>query len=429
MLIQFTVGNFYSIKDPATINLSAISPIKEYKESNVFHNDRYQLLKSAVIYGANASGKSKFLKGIDFMKWFVINSSKSTQKDEKINIECFRLDNESCDKPSLFELSFLIDKVKYRYGFKLTSQRVVEEWLFNSKKVKEYPLFIRDQDGVEVTEYFPEGNGLEERTRDNALFLSVNAQFNGAISGEIIKWFSSLNVISGLEDRRYQDYTSNLLRDPEGKLKMIKFLKAADNSIKDIELKDIEMSEDLVPKHLPIEIRSLILKSNKAYSLVTYHEAFDKDGKFVNLAAFDFEEAESEGTKKFFRLAGPILDSLKNGKILVIDELDARLHPLMTKSLVDIFNSVESNPKNAQLIFATHDTNLLSVCNMRRDQIWFAEKTKTNSTDLYSLAEYKMKAGKVRNDASFERNYLKGRYGAIPFIGDINSFIHNLWQE
>lgn len=429
MLLQFTLGNFYSIKDPVTLNMSAVKPIKEFEESNVFETDRYKLLTSAVIYGANASGKSYFLKGMDFIKWFIINSSKETQKDERINIERFRLSPSTKKKPSFFEISMLIDNTKYRYGFEVDRNNVRGEWLFYSKKIKEYPLFIRDMEGIEVFADFPEGKGLEERTRSNALFLSVAAQFNGLIAGKIIDWFHNFQIISGLEDIRYQNFTVTKLKDPGFKDILIKLLNAADLSIKDIQVKEVDLKEITIPKNVPVELRNLILSGKGAYIINTYHDVLNEKGEVIGTESFDFESSQSEGTKKYFRLAGPIIDTLQNGRILVIDELDARLHPIMTKWIVKFFNSAETNPHNAQLVFATHDTNLLSACNFRRDQIWFTEKTNQNATALYSLAEYKLPKGKVRKDASIEKDYMKGKYGAIPFIGDFVSPITELWQE
>jgi len=407
----------------------AVKPIKEFEESNVFETDRYRLLTSAVIYGANASGKSYFLKGMDFLKWFIINSSKETQRDERINIEIFRLSPSTKKKPSFFEISILIDNTKYRYGFEADRNNVRGEWLFCSKKIKEYPLFIRDMEGIEVFADFPEGKGLEERTRNNALFLSVAAQFNGLIAGNIIDWFHNFQIISGLEDIRYQNFTVEKLKDPGFKDILIKLLNAADLSIKDIQVKEVDLKEITIPKNAPVELRNLILSGKGAYMINTYHEVLNEKGEVIGTETFDFESSQSEGTKKYFRLAGPIIDTLQNGRILVIDELDARLHPIMTKWIVKFFNSAETNPHNAQLVFATHDTNLLSACNFRRDQIWFTEKTNQNATALYSLAEYKLPKGKVRKDASIEKDYMKGKYGAIPFIGDFVSPIKELWQE
>lgn len=189
-----------------------------------------------------------------------------------------------------------------------------------------------------------------------------------------------------------------------------------DLGIDDIQIEEFKLTDDSLPKNMPDDLRTAILKNTitDKFAVKTIHKKFDKEGKQTALEIFDIDSHESEGTKKLFSLAGPLMDTLKNGRILFIDEFDARLHPLITYEIIRLFNSNKTNPKNAQIIFATHDTNLLSNKLFRRDQIWFAEKDKGGATHLYSLAEYK-----VRNDASFENDYIQGKYGAIPFIGDL----------
>lgn len=166
----------------------------------------------------------------------------------------------------------------------------------------------------------------------------------------------------------------------------------------------------------------MIVKSGilKATLIKTVHQKFDSQGNHISLELFDLYEQESEGTQKIVSIAGILVDTFKNGDVLIFDEFDARLHPLITKAIVEIFNSQETNYNNAQLIFMTHDTNLLSNKLFRRDQIWFTEKNKYGATDLYSLVEYR-----IRNDASFENDYIQGKYGAIPFIGNLNQILGN----
>lgn len=433
MLLQFTLGNYRSVKNESTLNMTAINPIREFEEDNVFEADRYRLLKSAVIYGANASGKSNFLDGLNYLRWFVINSSRESQVDDEIAVEPFALNTSFKIKPSSFELSFLIEGVKYRYGVELNPEKVVSEYLLKSTKIKENPLFVRDEGGIEVFKEFKEGKNLEEKTRKNALFISVVSQFNGTISGEIIKWFKSLNVISGLRDHRYEGFTASLFKKDKQKSRILNVLKGADLGIVDVEVNDFLISKDTLPAEMPEELKKVFLKDNEGdmgYSIETLHRNFDENNNEVGFVKFDFDDQESEGTKKFFRLAGPIFDTLENGTILVIDELDARLHPLLTRQIVRMFNSKSFNPNNAQLIFATHDTNLLSACTFRRDQIWFAEKDHFGGSEIYSLADYKLPRGKIRKDASFEKEYMRGKYGAIPFLGGFEGlFKSNAWQE
>ncbi len=401
MLINFTCSNFKSFKDEKTLDLIAANPIKEYWEENIIDTGRYQVLKSAVLYGANASGKSNLLEALGKMKWVVLNSSKDVQLGEPLHIDCFRLSTETLHQPSKFEITFLIGQVKYRYGFEADDSAIQAEWLLSSRKIKEYPLFIREGENIQVfSKLFPEGSGLEGRTRNNALFLSVCAQLNGEISGKIINWFHDLTIISGIEDRVYQQFTEKMmLQSPEHKERIIELLKIADLGIKNVDIQH-EMG-----------------KENSRIS--TYHNLYDEKNRIVGSTDLDFESQESEGSKKFFRLMGPVLAALLDGKVLVVDELDARLHPKLTTAIVRLFNSSLTNQHKAQFIFATHDTNLLRTKVFRRDQIWFTEKTPSEDTDLYSLSDYIMPKGqKVRNDASFENDYIQGRYGAIPFIGD-----------
>lgn len=432
MVIQVTLENYKSIKNSNTLNFTAIKPIKEFEDENVFEQGRFRLLKSAVIYGANASGKSNFLDGLNFLRWFVVNSSKESQVDDLIDVEPFLLEENLVDKPSSFEISFLIGEVKYRYGIEMTTKEVVSEYLLRSLKVKETPLFIRDKDVIEVFKDFKEGKQLESKTRKNALFLSVVAQFNGEIAGQIIKWFKSFNVISGLKDVGYEGFTASLFKSDESKSHIMNLIKYADLGISDIKVNDFLISKDTLPDDMPDEFKETILKETEGktgYNIDTFHKSFSENGN-SKLVKFDFDEQESEGTKKFFRLAGPIIDTLDDGGVLVVDELDARLHPLLTRQIVRMFNSKEVNKNNAQLIFATHDTNLLSACTFRRDQIWFVEKDDLGGSEAYALSDYKLSKGKVRKDASFEKDYMHGRYGAIPFLGNFDDLLNSKeWQE
>ena len=418
---MFKIGNFLSFNNDRELSLELSKPVKELKEDNTFITARYELLKSAVIYGANAGGKSNFLKAMDTMRWLIINSSKNLQAKESLRLIPFKLSTDTLNEPCRFEIIILIDDIKYRYGFEADKKEIKSEWLFMAKKIKEDPLFIREKDEIQVFSRFKEGKGLEERTRDNALFLSVCAQFNGAISEKILEWFFNFNVISGLQDKHYLNYSANMfLNNDNERSKILDLVKKADLGISNINVETSKLTEDKLPANMPDDLKKTLLGKD-VMSILTFHKLADKNGANVGSVAFDFENEESEGTKKYFRLSGPIIDTLINGKILVIDELDARLHPILIREIVKLFNSKITNPSNAQLIFATHDTNLLNLNIFRRDQIWFAEKDNSDATDLYSLSEYRLPKGNVRNDASFEKDYIQGRYGAIPFTGDFES--------
>lgn len=417
MLIEFEVGNFLSFRDPARLSMLAANPIKEYLEQNTFQAGRYRLLKSVVIYGANASGKSNLLDAMAFMRSFVINSSRGMQIGEDIPVRPFKLDSITENAPSHFEICFIQNDFRYRYGFEVDRKTVKKEWLFRAEKLKEDTLFLREEDAIDVSDGFGEGKGLEEKTRDNALFLSVVAQFNGETAGNVLKWFQGFRTLHGLHDQKYERFTAQLLRDEAMRPLLVEFMRRADIGIEDLVVSDEPVDEDKMLVQ-PEDSKRKMLKIPRL-RIATVHQKFS-DGLKSGFTNLDFSSEESEGTKKFFRIAGPLLDCLTKGFIVCIDELDAKLHPLLTKAAVHLFNSIDSNPKNAQLIFATHDTNLLHYGNLRRDQIWFTEKTQKAATDLYSLAEVKLPEGvKVRNDAALEKNYIQGRYGAIPFLGDL----------
>ncbi|MEG4441198.1 ATP-binding protein [Microcoleus sp. AT9_B5] len=399
---------------------------KELDENNVFPiNDKLILLKSAAIYGANASGKSNLVAAINFMKWFVLNSSKETQVSDAIDIEAFRLSTETEKEPSFFEIVFILEGKTFRYGFEVNAREVVSEWLFQADDSEEKMLFERDFDNY-ILDDFPEGQGISDKTRSNALFLSVVAQFNGKISGKILLWFSkNLQLISGLQDTQYRKETLESFENDRHRHDIIEFIKKLDLGIADIEI--INQPVFVIANNTAVygsSYGSLYPISVTQTTVQTSHPKYDADGKQTSMERFDMEKHESEGTNKLFALAGILLDTLRTGKILLIDELDARLHPLITRELICLFNSNETNPHNAQLIFTTHDTNLLTSKTLRKDQIWFTEKDNKGATDLYSLVEYK-----VGKNASFERDYMIGKYGAIPFIGNFKELIGQIHEE
>jgi AAA15 family ATPase/GTPase len=288
---------------------------------------------------------------------------------------------------------------------------------------KEATLFIREADEIKPSpKFFREGKGLEGKTRSNALFLSVVAQFNGEISKSIIKWFNLLGIVSGLDDTFYRGFTIKQVIEGKYKSEIVQLVKSLDIDINDIEGIKVDKSQVKLPSKMDQDFRAFFLKSIQDKELLTVktkHPKLDAQGQPVGSVTFDMDANESHGTQKAFYLAGPILDVLSQGRVLIIDEMEARLHPLVTQALIGLFNSIETNPKRAQLIFTTHDTNLLSKKLFRRDQIWFVEKDNFYASHLYSLAEIKFDKSKVRNDASYEDDYLKGRYGAIPFLGGI----------
>lgn len=432
MLVQFSVRNFKTFKEKAILNLVASNYDKETREiENIKTDDDFNLriVKSAVLYGANASGKSKFIEALMFMREFSIKSSKDSQKGDSINVEPFKLEVESEKDSSEFEVIFIFKKEMYRYGFEVTKEKVLSEWLYHKPKTKEIELFYREKQNFDIHERnFSKGATLvkEELVRDNALMLSVAAQFNDKSAGKVLEWFKGLGTISGLDEDGYQGFTMGRTESPKHKEQILELLKAADLGIKDITLEPLDITK--LPKQMPKEIRESLEKQIKEENahfvsdVLTTHRKYDAKKKYVGDIQFSLEDEESSGTKKFFALTGPVLDTIEKGSVLIVDELDSKLHPNLVCRIVSIFNSKELNPKNAQLVFNTHDTNLLSSGLFRRDQIWFTEKDKYGASKLFSLADFK---SEVRKTDNFEDNYIRGKYGAVPFLGDFDNFINS----
>ncbi len=405
MLSKFTVGNFKVFKEKNTLDMRAAT-VSELSETNLLLTEREKLLKSVAVYGKNASGKSNLLNALSFMSSFVISSAKDTQSNEKISIDPFLLNSETKQADSHFEISVCISEKIYRYGFEVNKDRVTKEWLLERVKTKEYPLFLRVHDSFEINgRKFSEGKNKEEWTRKNALFLSLCAQLNGQISQTIIDWFADLVFVSDNLRAGFYDegkFSENFLTEnEENRLEILGLLKKADVGIEDVRVEKGDSSG--------------FLDTLRENSVELLHTVYDENNKPADSVNFDLYQKESRGTAKFFNLAGYLIDAVRNGKIIVIDEIGTMMHTLLSKAIVLYFNS-EQNRK-AQLIFTTHDTNLLDNELLRRDQIYFTEKDKYGAGRLYSLADFKTAdQQKIRKDADYEANYLRGRYGAIPFI-------------
>jgi len=415
MLLQFSVNNHKSIKD--TIEFSMLK--KSQDKGNSFHIRQYELLKSAIVYGANASGKSNFLKSLAFMGRIVLNKDKVIQSTDTLKHIPFRLSTETEEASSTFEVVFFIDETKYRYGFEIDKTTVYSEWLYADEKGKEAKLFYRDIDEEDYVNpnKFQEGYDFFDKSNSkikiskNQLFIWKCDQNDGDISKSILNWFNHVNFIDGIDHDGYIDFTMKQMEDDEFRSEMIDLVKTADIGIEDIFLEKEVLNVRKSSILSDISERNPELFTFKR--IKTYHKKFDKNNKLVGNTIFELDNEESIGTRKFFKMSAPILDTLKNGKILIIDELDSSLHPMLTKSLIEMFHDEKINTKNAQLIFATHDTNLLTPTLFRRDQIWLAEKDKYGATNIYSLAQF----NDVRAKENFEKNYIQGKYGAVPYLG------------
>lgn len=436
MLIEFTVANYCSFRAPATLSMLAAN--LKSKDDRIDHNNVFRvqgqpsLLTSAVLYGRNASGKSNLVAAIAFMRSFVLNSFRATTEDfGGIDVEPFRLHTATLHQPSTFEIVFLLENTRYRYGFEATPERIVAEWLYQAPKSAEALLFRREQQSVKVGRSFKEAHDRIQFMRPNSLFLSTLAGANAHLAQKLLKWFRRINTASGINDIGMRIYTLQQMIEGRNIDVISKFMTALDTGIEGINVEKRKREDTpAFPTGMPENIRSAITvllndPNSEQVSVRTMHTVYDEQGHAIGRTEFDIDEQESEGTRKLFALAGPVSAALAEGRLLIIDEFDARLHPLLTRQIIQLFNDPATNPHHAQLIAVTHDTDLLDNHLMRRDQIWFVEKDSKGSSTLYSLAEFKG----VRNDKDYERGYIEGRYGAVPFVNGLAEAINQYEVE
>ena len=420
MLVNFTVKNYRSFKEERTFSMEA-SSIEEHEEA-VIKAGNHRLFPLTIIYGANSSGKSNLISAIYTMRRMVMGSVRLNESDPLLYVP-FALDEVSRSVPTLFEVQFIQAETRYCYGFEYTQNEIVSEWLYeNGLGEEEVELFVRSKNVIEVSEKaFPEGRGKEDLTNANRLFLSLVAQLKGEKSNAVMVGIGECNVVSGIDTKNYDEITlAMFMKELDGADEAQAFFKELQLGFNRFSVKKTDITTEKLAS-LPKLKRQQVEKNMSAHTLVeaiTAHNIYNEDGQVIDENDFYRDVMESEGTKKVIELSGPIFDTLINGKTLIVDELDARLHPLLTRNIVLLFMDPERNKHGAQLIFATHDTNLLDLSVLRRDQIWFAEKDKVESTDLYSLVEFEEDGQEEPNNKhDIERDYIRGRYGAIPFIG------------
>lgn len=393
MLIEFSVANFRSIKDRQTLSLVASSHQEEadVQPFSVPGSTKFglKLLPSAALYGPNGAGKSNFLLALRTMRDFVVDAASQRSAESPLPAQPFRLDSSTRNAPTEFEVIFFIHGTRYEYAFSATKERIVKEELSAYPQNRAQRWFARRWDTQKQDYDWRFGSSLEgaknlwrKSTRDDSLFLSTAAQLNSRQLLPVHQWFSRAVRVIGAEGRELSPRFSEMLCETGGKEAILKFLKRADLGIDDIQI-----------TKAPFDIRTL---------------RQDNCGEPL---AFDLED-ESNGTQKLLSFAGPWNDTLDQGRILFIDELHGSLHPKLVKFLTRQFNDRETNPNNAQLIFSTHETTLLSQQFMRRDQVWFCEKDRDQTTRIYPLTDFHPRKGRE----NLAVGYLSGRYGAVPYI-------------
>lgn len=411
MILEFSVKNFLSFKEKVTFSMIA--------NSNKELNDNYveiggnKVLKSAAIYGANASGKSNLFKILTLVV-LMLRSSNSVDINAKLPLIPFKLDKGSVNKPSEFEIKFILDETRYVYGFIADKDKIYDEYLYYYPNGRETKIF--DRTNINEYSYTQKDEKIlreiEAKNAQNKFFLATATNWNfdktKAAYNFLTNGIGTCNNLEILKNMAYKMYETNpdYLKDFA-----IDFLQKADFNIEDYQISQID-----VPGEFLTAISEFITKTlpdkPKAYQVLFKHKNSD------NYLSID---EESLGTQMIFAFIPFLADSLKNKKVLIIDELDKSLHPFLVQYIVEIFNDAEINKNGSQLIFNTHDTNLLDLNILRRDQIWFTEKnSETGESDLYSLSDFS-----VRKQENVEKGYMLGRYGAVPFIK--NDF--NLWEE
>lgn len=421
------IENFRSIKEDFSFSMIASKSDHSLERNLIMGNDAINmsngvtrnslgkdnnLLRIAAIYGANASGKSNFLSALIYLKYIITSSIKNMPGD-KIAFDPFKLDKRCLSKPCKFDIDFISEGIRYNYGASFTDEKIIEEYLYYYPKGSLAKIFERKNGIYNFTINKAKQKRFSEETLENVFYLASSSQRNYDLTIKAFKWFKEIVTPVPQQMRKDFVYTLKLVENnTDDKQTIVKVLHNADFGITNFKSK----IEEVPYEDLPEKLKTMKYFHEKKDDFFTrvylklFHKGTDENGNEIEVP-FELED-ESDGTKITLSLLGPWIDSLKRGLVLVIDELDCELHPLLCKSLIQMFNDPESNVHNAQLIFTAHNTYLMNFELLRRDQIWFTEKNSDiGNTEIYSLLEYKQRQG-----ANFEKCYLNGKYGAIPYI-------------
>ena len=413
MILEFSIANFLSFKDKVTFSMLA-NATNGLDDNYIISNDR-RVLKTNAIYGANASGKTNLFKILTVVI-SMLRSSNIVNINAKLPIVPFKFDKNTINKPSEFEIKFIVDDVRYVYGFIADTNQIHEEYLYYYPNGRETKIFDR----TNTNDYsFPQKdekllNDIAAKNAPNKFFIATATNWNYEKTKSPYKFLSAdintFNNLGGLRDLALSEYIKN---NKELKDFALEFLKKADFNIEDYKVLEIDVPDDVlaaIPDYIKVGMN--MKEKPKVFTALFKHKGSDSELSY---------EEESMGTQIIFCFIPFIMDALNNKRVVVVDELDKSLHPYLVEMIVQMFNDPDINKNGAQLIFNTHDTNLLKLNILRRDQIWFAEKDdKSGISDLYPLSDFS-----VRKTENVERGYMLGRYGAVPFIK--NDF--NLWEE
>ncbi|TAG90876.1 MAG: ATP-binding protein [Oscillatoriales cyanobacterium] len=415
MLIEFSVSNFRSIKEEQTLSMIADSSTR--KNDNTFvpiKDNKLRLLDSAAIYGANASGKSNILKALTTLLSYI--HTLNIDVDHKIPYyEPFKLDESRLSQPSIFKLSFILEGIMYEYQIAFDSREVHHEQLDFYPKKRKSNLFIRTKNEVKRGASFEDKRLFSSKALTKYPYLSKLAREEHEQMQKIYEYLKTYACFAAndthMRSSLVRHVNQELQKDENLKRKLDKLIRIADTHIEKIQLE--EKTVDFVfDDEVPEEIKKIIMNDNK-YELFAVHKT--RDGLLEGEANFPFFQKESIGTITLYVLGALILLILDRGHILVIDEIDNSLHPKLCKFLIKLFHHPLTNPHNAQLIFASHETTLLDRELLRKDQIWFTEKNKYGETQLFSAQDF----DKIKGDEPFDRWYMQGKFGGQPNIKEV----------
>lgn len=421
MLLRFAVANHLSIREKQELSFAA-SSLRDRRDgliscSNVASGS---VLPALVIYGANASGKSNIVDAVATMKKFVLWSHTKGEPGEGVPRVAFKLDPACSQAPSMFEIDFTIEDVRYHYGFEATDEAFVSEWLYVYPSSHRRMMFERhDAEFSFGRELKGQNKNIADMTRPNSLFLSAAAQNGHERLSKIYEYFKSIDVVRSIHIRGGE--ASARLRGGALDSRVIEFLTSIDTGVVDYRKKKIEIPEDA--RELQRELLAAIEKfsgsekigldqENEHVAIELAHRSRGGESVYLDL------DSESAGTRRLLIVLSLAYQALDEGLILCIDEVDASLHTFASEALLKLFCLPEINRRGAQLIATTHDTNLMRSSVLRRDQLWFTEKTSEGSTEIYPLTDIRTRKGD-----NIELGYLQGRFGALPST-DVISQVH-----
>ena len=426
MLIEFQFKNYRSFRDEAVLSMEATG-VGNFKNCLIEYNNR-KLLPAAAIYGKNGGGKSNVIRAYWLAVQFIRNAQRSQHEKAPVPVVPFMLNDYSKEEPTEFEFVYVIDGIKYNYGFAATKEKIVREFLYHAPKGQRAMVFSREEQKFTFTEDKLRRNLISETVAPNQLFFSIACTMNDTACVKAMKWFREAIYFS----RDYSDIPQQLLEysNDNGMLKAIaSYAQAADLGIEDMqfEFNSKEIDEKLDwPDNVPEGIRAALTQFMRALSessnqaeaklklgevtATSLHTGIDKAGKHQQ---YKLElEDESDGTRKLMALAPAIESALRSGGVLLVDEIEKEMHPMLVNYIIAKFQSKRTNTNGAQLIFTTHNTELMNMELLRKDQLYFADKNQTDgSSELYSISDFN-----TRTTENIRKGYLAGKYGATPDI-------------